>query len=263
MRAWVAVWLFVLVAGCKTTPKAGDVCKIEEEGTFVCADATTALRCVGTKRVSLPCRGPKGCAAGVGAICDTSLGREGDACVESATTRRDSFLTCSEDKSAVLRCKDKKLVFDLRCRGPKGCDPKVTLGDVSDHGCDRTIAAVGDACNTRVTSSGASGVCSVDGKNVLMCDKDENGAFIVSRVCGGPAGCKVGPLVGADYSAPACDHAGVAAGSPCAKDDPRACSADGALLACDVKSGRYAVEPCPKKMRCVQAEGTNASCKPK
>jgi hypothetical protein len=52
------VALGLLTACAEKKPKEGDVCKIEDEGSLVCADATTALHCVTSKRVAVRCRGP-------------------------------------------------------------------------------------------------------------------------------------------------------------------------------------------------------------
>jgi hypothetical protein len=267
MHRHLAFLALLLLAACtKKKPNAGDVCKIEDEGTIVCADVNTALRCVASRRVAISCRGPHGCTGdGQAATCDTSLGREGDACVADAPSGFVAKLPCAEDKSAVLRCRDGKLALDLRCRGPKGCDPRAMhLDRDRDFDCDRTIGAVGDACNTRGYMSDSLGACSVDGKSALACDKDKNGSFVVSQVCGGPNGCRVGHLKDSDIPAPLCDRAGFAAAAPCGKDDPDECSADAtALLTCDHKMAAYTSKPCGPKEVCVHEHGFTAWCRAK
>jgi len=88
--------------------------------------------------------------------------------------------------------------------------------------------------------------CSVDGKQQLACDKREDGQLVTSRLCAG--GCTIG---GSD-PIPVCNPGGLAAGSPCAKNDGVECSHDsGAILTCDPTRGQYATTTtCPPKTRC-------------
>lgn len=197
-RGMVMLVSVMAVLSCEAKkPKVGAVCAIEQEGTFVCADAKTGLVCQASRRREIPCRGPKGCAGEKNASCDTSLAREGDACVEAGDTVGGTLRVCSENKSALLACRDGHRTLDLRCRGPKGCDPtKPHPENGPDDACDRSLGEVGDACNTRGWDGESLGACSVDKKALLKCDKDENGKLVVSRVCDGPKGCAVGHLGG-------------------------------------------------------------------
>lgn len=257
-----ALFSFALLACEAKKPKAGDVCKIEENGSSVCADEKTALTCQAGKRIELPCRGAKGCVAGT---CDTSLSREGDRCIPVTDYVGGTARVCSEDKASVLRCTDGKLELDLRCRGPKGCDPAQSHLERSvDLACDRTVGEVGDPCNTRGWASEAIGACGVDKKSVVVCDKDENGKLVLSRVCAGPKGCTVGILSNTTIPAPVCDRGPVVAGGACGKDDAAECSADAKqLLSCDRATGKYAGQPCAANETCVHPDGLVARCSAK
>src|SRR3974390_2545490 len=197
----VVVAVSIVLGACATKkPKVGDYCKSEDEDTMVCAGAATALLCHASRRVELACRGPKGCAGTDHATCDRSLGREGDPCGS-----QDVDIMCTEDKGATLLCKNGKLTVDLRCRGPKACDP--TTND-----CDRSIGEVGDTCDVQRWYKDMRGACTADGKASLRCDKDA-GKLFMSWYCGGPKGCQSGKLESS------CDRGNFAAGAPCGKND--------------------------------------------
>jgi hypothetical protein len=70
---------------------------------FVCNDNVTAMECVLQKWVSLPCRGPTGCARDGNTIkCDMSANQEGDACASSAVGQG----LCTADGTATLECRN-------------------------------------------------------------------------------------------------------------------------------------------------------------
>lgn len=266
--AMLLSFLAMSICACgEKKPKPGEVCKIEDEGTVVCADATTALLCKASRRAVIPCRGAKGCSVdekvktNKRASCDRSLGREGEACYVDEVFGVEPDDVCSEDKKTVLACKNGKFVVDLHCRGPNACDAtKPHPARFPDRACDRSVGAVGDACNTRSYNSESLGTCSIDGKEKLVCDKDDKGKWVTSRICG--AGCKPGHLDGdRDFFVPVCDPGSITDGTKCAKDDVAACSADGtSLLDCDHAAGKYVAKPCGAKRKCQHERGMLARC---
>jgi hypothetical protein len=254
----IAVALAALACARKP-PKPGDVCKIEDEGTMVCAGPTTALLCRGSRLVERACRGPGGCKGADHATCDMSLGREGDAC-----TPPDLYapIVCAEDEGAILVCKDGKLALDMRCRGPKGCNPK-DMDSARKFACDRTIGEVGDACNVRGWQADGLGACSVDKKASLVCDKDEKGKLIVKQVCGG-TGCEIRGLGGdPTIPVPVCDRGNFAPGAPCGRDDGDECADASTLLVCNHATAKYESKPCGPKEQCKHDPGFTAWCRPK
>jgi hypothetical protein len=267
MRICVSLLLVIGLTACQARkPKAGDPCKIADDKTTFCSDAKTALVCQAGKRIEIQCRGAKGCAGGENATCDTSLAKEGDACIAASDYVGGTARVCSEDRASLLRCTEGKLEVDLRCRGAKGCDPAVShLEHTVDYGCDRTIGEVGDACNTRGSAHESLGACSADKKSVVVCDKDQNGKLVTSKVCAGPKGCRVGHLSGSpDLPAPVCDRGSVVAGARCGKNDAAECSTDGTeLLTCDQATAKYVSKPCPPKEHCAHPEGMVAWCSAK
>lgn len=111
--------------GCDTVPEPGDPCAPGADDTCA-ADRMTMLECRGGKlAVSAVCRGKSGCSfSGLGAMCDTSVGRAGDACMAGST--------CSEDHKHLLACQGGTLVVSKACDGPKGC----AQGKGTDPDCD-------------------------------------------------------------------------------------------------------------------------------
>ena len=196
-----AVVVVAILAACTPKkPKAGDVCGAADEGTYVCTSATTALLCKGERRVDRECRGPKGCA---NAACDRSVGREGDACSEANAGYYDTHDTvCSENKAALLSCRDGKLALDTPCRGPKGC---TGAGPVWLGSCDQTFGEAGDPCNRHLETSNTLGACSVDKTTKLACDADgvgKVGKLVVKKTC--PVkGCELGR--DPSFPVPVCD----------------------------------------------------------
>jgi hypothetical protein len=182
----VAACLSIVVLSACGKKKAGSACTGDEA---LCSDKQTILECHDGKLVEMACKGPKGCAeAATGAkragrnvtvnyavSCDFSGNAVGETC-----TTNDSFL-CSPDKSAMLRCKDKKIV-STACRGPKKCSESATQVD-----CDSSIAQVGESCDDGYA-------CSTDAKATLKCAA---GKWAVDEPC--KKSCKAsGNSVGCD-----------------------------------------------------------------
>lgn len=108
-RMSLAVAALSLLASCGQ-PKAGDKCDVSG---FLCADAATALECKAGGWVSLPCRGPNGCArSGDSVKCDMTGNLEGDNCASSADTKG----LCTADGTGTLQCYDGKLQKTNTCR---------------------------------------------------------------------------------------------------------------------------------------------------
>lgn len=245
-----AVLLLVLAACTPKRPKAGDVCTIEDENRMICSDPATALRCSAGKLEALPCAGPNGCAVAEHqrVDCDRRFDREGEACLLEGA--KGDYL-CSLDQQTLLRCEQGRFARHLECRGPMGSHAaKPHHGYDLLAGCDRSVGAAGDACNVRrERSETLGGTCSVDGKQQLVCDKDEDGRLVTSRLCSG--GCTIG---GSDSSfpMPVCNPGGLSPGARCARNDTVECSHDsGAVLTCDPARGQYATTTTfPPKTRC-------------
>ena len=205
--ACLAIVVASILAACTPKkPQAGDVCGAAEEGAYVCTSGTTALVCKGERLAHRECRGPKGCTGGEHATCDRTIGREGDACSEPNAGYYDTAdVVCSENRSALLACRDGKLALDTPCRGPKGCTGEGQ--PVSRSSCDQTLGEVGDPCNRHLETSNTLGACSVDKKSSLLCDHEyELGKLVVNKTCSGAKGCEVGHLGGdALIPMPVCD----------------------------------------------------------
>ena len=179
----------ILLACTPKKPKIGDVCGAADEGSYTCTSASEALLCKAERLVHRDCRGPNGCAANK---CDRSIGREGDACSERNAGYYDGFdVVCTEDRKALLVCRDGKLAIDARCRGPNGCTGAGY--PITQRSCDQTLGEVGDPCNRNLATNNTLGACSVDKKSSLSCDRDDHhgGKLVVSKTC--DKGCSVGP----------------------------------------------------------------------
>src|SRR5262249_39564588 len=137
---------------------------------YVCQDDTTMLECHRGAWAAHTCRGEHGCTKDVGIVCDEGPAKIGDPCV------RDTDYACTADRSASLRCVDRKWALLSNCRGTAGCTP--TRVNVS---CDETAAIEGEACSRLAPNS-----CSVDKKAKLAC---KDGTWALTRVCLGPGGC--------------------------------------------------------------------------
>src|SRR5688572_22266538 len=92
-----------LCSGCEEKKReAGKVCPLQDNAKWTCADAASALYCQAGKYVAIPCRGAKGCTGKpADAVCDTSVGRVGDACIASGESGYSGGpATCTEDKKS-------------------------------------------------------------------------------------------------------------------------------------------------------------------
>jgi hypothetical protein len=252
-----ASFVLLLFAACGD-PKPTNRCNLADEGTSICMDAKTAGLCKNLRRTPLPCRGPQGC-KGVTSVgwCDTSIALEGDACDPKNETPTGNHVdvACSEDKSRSLACRGGKFVLDRLCRGPTGCDAaQIAAGSMQV--CDRSVAELGDPCQTKRVGSVVEGVgvCSADRKVSLVCDNDDKGNFVVGSTCDGPKGCTPGQPGSLDRPA-VCDQSVAVLGSPCGKLDTNrvSCTADGALVVhCDPTTLKWIEhKKCGPKTRCV------------
>jgi hypothetical protein len=164
------VALFVLIAAlgaCKSSPKAGEACKTEDEA--ACQDKQTMVMCKSQKWQLAACKGPEGCAQ-QGAIvkCDETLAQEGDDC----GVQTGDHYSCSLDKKTQLKCEAGKWKLSAKCGGPKGCEAKFPFVN-----CDNSISAVGDPC-----SKDGDAACSTDGKAIVEC---KGGKFEETQKCDG------------------------------------------------------------------------------
>src|SRR5262249_28676217 len=96
-----------LATGCKSPPKVGDRCHLDDKDKMLgCEGPTSALVCEGIRLQSTPCRGPKGCTRDHQAVsCDRTLGQAGDGCDPTDKTER-----CSTDASTLVCDSTGKLV---------------------------------------------------------------------------------------------------------------------------------------------------------
>jgi hypothetical protein len=219
------VWLSS--AGCR--PGVGSSC---EKGEARCLDSGRALACEGGQFIEVPCRGPKGCAAGANSIaCDIQRSRSGDRC-----SRDEEGTAVCADEKRIMACRSGRFVSSP-CRGPKGC---ALLGDRAL--CDTSVGILAEACREDGKKA-----CAADGSAVLACKQH---ALAPLYLCRGPKGCalKEGKLD--------CDMSVAVERDAC---DPRqeghvACSPDHtATLIC--KSGRFTSdEKCKRGTTCVAEE---------
>lgn len=217
----------LLCAGCR--PGVGSSC---EKGEARCLDAARALACEGGQFIEVPCRGPKGCAAGKNSIaCDIQGSRAGDRC-----SRDEEGTAVCADGENIMACRGGRFVTSP-CRGPKGC---ALWGDRAI--CDTSVGLLAEACREEGKKA-----CAADGSAVLSC-KDR--ALAQLYACRGPKGCalKEGKLD--------CDMSVAAERDAC---DPRqeghvACSLDRtATVVC--KGGHFASdEHCKRGMTCIADE---------
>ena len=93
-----SVSLVVVLSQCKgLKPTPGSPCV--SNGKYQCTDPATALLCQGSKMVTMPCRGPKGCWIDNNRVyCDQNMARIGDKC------RPVDNHSCSEDSTQELKC---------------------------------------------------------------------------------------------------------------------------------------------------------------
>jgi hypothetical protein len=203
-RIAILLLLVALVGGC--TPKPGDACK---PGNETCADAKSALACIGGRVNTVPCRGPSGCTrTGDVTACDNTVAEDGDVCPA------DDDSACSAKHDAMLVCRGGRFAVAQRCRGDRGC--QVSLDRAT---CDVGLAEAGDVCREEGNRA-----CSVDHASLLACTA---GKFAVALKCRGARGCRVGT------DKVDCDDTIADVGDACEAASDTACATDGrTLLTC-------------------------------
>lgn len=139
-----------------TGNEANTDCTADDDSAMCAADKSAMIMCKKGKIERHLCRGPKACAETTNEVnCDTSVQVAGEAC-------DDKDVACTPDKKQRLECRDKKLVVEMNCRGPKGCgitpDRKIE--------CDRGGQNMGDPCG-----DDGDYACMPDQKGVVKCAK--------------------------------------------------------------------------------------------
>jgi len=228
------------VAGCRTTPTAGEKCSVADQ--VFCPRTDRALVCEQTPPAGAPsggpfsgtwaevlCKGARGCERhSTSSECDDTLASEGDRCPVGPP----QDYACTSDRTRALVCKDGRFGVWRACHGPDGCQ----IVDGRNVKCDTTLGEPGNPCAQKGTYS-----CSTDQRAMLTCD---GSALVLASTCRGPAGCKIER----ESTRVDCDDAVVEEGDPC--DQPRriACSVDHkAELVCE--ANRYA-----KKRGCLRSD---------
>jgi len=108
---WLVVVALALLAGCGTTPEAGETCSTENEA--ACDGAQAAFFCNSGTWRAVSCRGPGGCNEGTSqVVCDLSRAQPGDGCPKSAEGQAqcnaanvDSGLKCTMGVWQAQTCK--------------------------------------------------------------------------------------------------------------------------------------------------------------
>lgn len=158
-------------------------CRHDEEGLLVCdygnaregdpcdskvktcaPDKKALIACVDGhfKRVQ-SCLGPKGCThEGKEWTCDLTIGRVGEPCEGGGA--------CSEERDALVACRDGKYEVARTCRG----EPRCEVGEDSVACAHPELAEPGDACMA------GNNACSMDHKSLLGC---EDGKFVPKKAC--------------------------------------------------------------------------------
>lgn len=227
----IGSWILLCI-GCRAG--VGGQC---EKGEARCLDGARALTCEAGQFIEVPCRGPKGCAAGPNATaCDIKGSRAGDRC-----SRDEEGTAVCENEQALMACRDGHFVSSP-CRGPQGC----TLAGEQAL-CDASMGVLGDACREDGKKA-----CALDHSVVLECRKH---ALAPLYRCRGPKGCA---LVEGKLD---CDMSVAAEGDACDKrlEGHVACSPDhAATVVC--KGGHFAAdEKCKKGLTC-SAEANQTHC---
>jgi hypothetical protein len=106
-------------ASCDQSVAAVDeACK--KPGAKACSvDKTQVLSCVeGQMRAQYLCRGPAQCSAAGGKLaCDQTVAKLGDSCDKGLS----GHIACSEDKKALITCKDERFVPAEKCKAGTLC----------------------------------------------------------------------------------------------------------------------------------------------
>ncbi len=231
-RAALLVFAALPALACK--PGVGSKC---DKGDARCLDGQRSLACENETFIEVPCRGKQGCSQqGELVSCDISANREGDRC----SIDEQGSAVC-KDGQTLLTCRGGKYV-SLPCRGPNGCER-----EGAQSRCDRSVASLGDPCDTAATKA-----CSTDSRQVLAC---EAGKMQLLLQCRGPRGCvAVGSKLDCDLSI-AAEHDSCEA----KLDGHVACTPDAnAIVKC--VNGRFELdEKCKAGKHCATA-GTSTQC---
>lgn len=158
-------------ASCTHTEyKVGEACF--EEGEPQCTgDGKSMIKCENSHWVLLEeCTGRLGCVANVeGAKCDLAVAAAGDAC----TPDNEGNASCTEDGSALLLCREGKMVVEATCKGMHGCRQMGTSIE-----CNSQIADLDDPCDRKFYDGGFA--CTPDKKARLVC---KDGKFEKEQDC--------------------------------------------------------------------------------
>jgi hypothetical protein len=99
--------------------EAGEACA--KDGAKACSiDKTRVLACSGGRLSELYlCRGEAQCSASAGKVsCDQTVARLGDRCDPALS----GHIACSEDKKALLACKDARFALSEKCKRGTRCN---------------------------------------------------------------------------------------------------------------------------------------------
>lgn len=128
-----------------------------EEGQPQCTgDKKSMIKCENNRWILLDeCTGRLGCVANAqGAKCDLAVAAAGDSC----SPDNEGNASCTDDGSALLLCREGKMVVEATCKGMHGCRQKGTsiecnaqIADLDDP-CDRKFAEGKFACTPDKTA---------------------------------------------------------------------------------------------------------------
>lgn len=207
---------------------------------WTCLGASTVGACIDGVWTHSRCRGPAGCRPEerLDATCDESIAEEGETCLVA------SDVTCSPDRTRMLRCVEHAWRLGAPCSGELGCVPKATK--VS---CDNSISALGDPCLEEDDYA-----CAADHRTALKCS---GGRFGVISRCHGPKGCSIDRRT--ETTNVVCDDSLSTLGDPCEATGHYACTPDQrSILVC--KSRTYALDSrCKSKEKC-EVRGELVGC---
>jgi hypothetical protein len=144
-------------AACMGADEDESACTPNKKKAVVCKD--------GKFKLSLECRGPKGCTmVGKSMSCDTTIAEKGDPCTKPGSH------ACSVDSRNMYICKDSKWDVWRYCRGRDAC--QVKPNDVS---CDVSVSELNDPCGVPGALA-----CASDSKAQLIC---RGGKYVHDRDC--------------------------------------------------------------------------------
>ena len=143
-----------------------------EEGEPQCTgDKKSMIKCENKHWVLLEaCTGKLGCVANVeGAKCDLAVAAAGNDC----TPENEGNASCTEDGSALLLCREGKMVVESTCKGMHGCRQKGT-----EIECNSQIADLDDPCDRQFYDGKFA--CTPDKTARLVC---ADGKFVKEQDC--------------------------------------------------------------------------------